>query len=47
VIRITSLKRTVLPQKMVGDDPPATGAELRAGQIARLHEEMRRREADG
>ncbi|MCA3551684.1 MAG: hypothetical protein IOC76_03335 [Rhodobacter sp.] len=28
-------------------DPLATGAEVRAGQMARLREEMRRREVEG
>jgi hypothetical protein len=32
---------------MMDGDPPATEAELRAEQMARLREEMRRREVEG
>ena len=33
--------------RMMDGDPPATDAELRAEQMARLREEMRRREVEG
>ena len=33
--------------RMMDGDPPATGAGVRAGQMARLREEMRRREVEG
>ncbi|MCE2738784.1 MAG: hypothetical protein LW703_10530 [Rhodobacter sp.] len=33
--------------RMMVGDPPATDAELRAEQMARLREEMRRREVEG
>ena len=33
--------------RMMDGDPPATEAELRAEQMARLREEMRRREVEG
>jgi hypothetical protein len=33
--------------RLLDGDPPATDAELRAEQMARLREEMRRREVEG
>jgi hypothetical protein len=33
--------------RMMDGDPPATGAEVGARQMARLREEMRRREVEG
>jgi hypothetical protein len=41
--RVTSDRKTALPSER----PPATDAELRAEQMARLREEMRRREVEG